>query len=170
MATEAAVARERLWTGPLLAFLLAVGSVVGFAVATRHPTPDLEGAIELLADGDLDGDERERMLLRLKDLASSAETARGRWAGLLAAVAIGDRQAFDELDRALGEGADRAPPAGRRHWLDLGDPLLANVSTALLAEAEGAGDVALAAWRQVAAQARMTGNRLAAGLAAARLD
>ena len=44
---------ERVFTPALLAFLLAVIGVVSWAIATRHPAPDLEGCIELLGDGDL---------------------------------------------------------------------------------------------------------------------
>jgi hypothetical protein len=160
-------ARERLLPPALLLFLLGVALVLGWSVATRHPSPDLDGCIELLGDGDLDRDERERMLLRTIDLALQDETARGRMAGRLAALALQERAPFARLASAV-DGLELSPE--QRRWLDLGDPLLANVLEARLLE--GAGDRARARtkWAQVAAQARMVGNGLATEQAAAAVE
>lgn len=159
--------RERVFTPALLLFLLGVAAVVGWSAWTRHPSPDLEGCIEQLADGDLDRDERERMLLRTIDLALGEDSVRGRVAGRLAALALQRREPFGAFASAV-EGLQL--PAARRRWLDLGDPLLANVLAARLLE--GAGDAAAARtkWTQVSAQARMVGNVLAAEQAVAAAE
>ncbi len=150
---------ERVITPALLAFLLAVIGVVSWAIATRHPAPDLEGCIELLGDGDLDREERERILLRAVDLVESAGP-RGQLAGCLAALALDDAARFEPLRGALAS-AEQLSGTGLR-WLDLGDPMLANV----LRAARLNGQEAEVAWSQVAQQARMVGNALAAQLAA----
>ncbi|MGC6488675.1 MAG: hypothetical protein ACON4Z_13595 [Planctomycetota bacterium] len=155
---------ERLLTLPLVAFLLAAGLVVGAAALTRYPSPDLDGCVELLADGDLDREEREHVLARTLSLAADGD-ARGRIAGCLAALSLQQRRGFDELEGALAE-AGRLPEAARR-WLDLGDPLLHNVLRASCLQAADP-DAAAKVWSQVAAQARMVGNELAAELAARR--
>ncbi|HEB54270.1 MAG TPA: hypothetical protein ENI87_13540 [bacterium] len=155
--------RDRVLTAPLLVCLLMVAAVVGCAVLTRHPTPPLGGAIEMLADGDLDHDERERMLQRTLELASEADTPRALWAGLLAAIALQDRERYAAFDARLDRRVPLAPEQLR--FLDLGDPLLANVLAAGMAQAAGDSDRAALRWRQVAAQARMTGNSFAAELA-----
>jgi|GEM_PF-3217837 len=157
---------ERVLTPPLLAFLLLVAGVLGWAVSARYATPGLDGCIERLADGDLDRAERESMLLRIVELAPDA-APRGQLAGWLAALALQDRARFD----ALGDGVVReaALPPDARRWLDLGDPLLANVLRARRLEAADI-PAARAAWEQVAAQARMFGNRLAIDHATAELD
>jgi len=160
--------QERLLTPALLAFLLAVGGVVAWAIATRHPTPDLEGCVELLADGDLDRDERERILLRTIDLAADDQSVRGRVAGYLAALALQDRGAFARLDEAIGPSLELPP--SERGWLDLGDPLLRNVLAARLLESGGDVPAARSKWAQVAQQARMVGNGLAGELSAAAVD
>lgn len=159
--------RDRLFPPTLLAFLIVVGAVVGWSIATRHPTPDLEGAIELLSDGDLDGDERERMLLRVSRLAATVESTRGHAAGLLAAVSILDRERHRQLWTALGERLELGERD--RRGLDLGDPMLGNILTAMLAETDADRQAAQRAWSQVAAQARMVGNAFAADLSAAGL-
>lgn len=154
---------ERVLTKPLVAFLVLVAAVVVVSIVTRHPRVDLEGAIELLADGDLDHQERQRMLLQTMDLAQQATSLRQRWAGLLAAVALQDRQAFAVLEARLGVGA--ALPEEEREWVALGDPLLANVLAAMCAQASENKTLARVKWAQVAAQARMTGHAFAAELA-----
>lgn len=159
--------RERVLTGPLLAFLALVAGVMAWAVASRLPAPDLEGAVELLADGDLDGDERERMLLRILELDPAPGTLRGRWAQVLAAVALEDRPAFAALEPALGAGPARVLLPTDRQWLDLGDPLLANVLEAMSHEAAGDRAAARRVWAQVGAQARMTHQTFAGELAEA---
>ena len=162
-----APAAEPLLTAPLKAFLLLVFACLATAVWLRNPTPDLDGAIKMLADGDLDRDERERMLLRVKDLAENAQSPRQRWAGVLAAVSLGDADSFAVLAPKLGSGKASILPAEQCEWLDLGESLLANVRIAMMAEASEDSAVARTKWGQVAAQARVTGNGFAGYLAAA---
>ena len=156
---------QRLLTAPLVVFLLVVAGIIATAVAFRAETPDMEGAIELLADGDLDRAERDSLLLRVLDFGESAKASRGRWAAVLAAVALQDRGAFDRLKARLDEAGDPVVPAERRQWLSLGDPLLANLLAAMQAEAAGDGAVARLKWRQVMVQSRFVGNAVAARLA-----
>mgnify|MGYP007073187454 CR=1 FL=1 len=160
--------RARLSTALLAVFLVTVGSVVGFAVVAGGRLPaEPDAAIAALADGDLDGDERSRMLAHLRDLTRAAEPLRHRWAGLLAAVALQDRAAYAAFEARLGDPPLRVPPAAGREWLGLGDPLLANVLAAMVDEAAGDRDAARRRWRQVAAQARVTAQGFAAELASA---
>lgn len=177
---------EKAWSWPLVAFLIAVVAVLAFGLLARWPTPELGGAVAMLEDGDLDGDERKRMLERVLRLSSDALQASPqapaagavdvRWTGALSAMALGDGAAFRRWEARLsgsgaggsaGSGAevDRALPRG----LDLGEPMLGNVRRALEAELAGDADAARTRWRQVAAQARLTGHALAAEVAAERL-
>jgi len=156
---------QRLLTVPLAVFLLVtVGTLFG-ALVLRTEEPDLEGAIELLADGDLDREERDRALSLVVELGSAADRLRGRWAAVLAAVALQDRAAFDRCEQRLGRAHERIVPAERQKWLSLGDSLLANMLAAMLAEASEDREGALRHWRQVALQSRFVGNPVAAELA-----
>ncbi|MCU0863762.1 MAG: hypothetical protein MUC36_08230 [Planctomycetes bacterium] len=163
-----AARRPAVLTGPLLLFLLAVGTAVGLAVRSRYPSPDLPGTVRLLADGDLDGAERARQLARVVALAAGAEATADRWAGLLAAIALGDREAHAKFRSDLGGDRPQLPEPAARELLHLGDPMLGNVLAAMVAEAT---DPALARqkWSQVAAQARLTAHAFARELAAAAL-
>ncbi len=154
--------RERILTPALAAFLVVVLGLVAASLATRRPSPDLEGCIELLADGDLDRDERRFVLERTAMLGAGAASARGRVAGCLACLALEDREGFAAARAALD--ADLAPV--ERRWLGLGDPLLSNVLVATASGRAGRADDAAVRWGQIAAQARMTGNQLAAEFAA----
>jgi hypothetical protein len=159
--------RERVLTLPLAVFLLAVALLVGGGLWSREWSPDLPRAIELLADGDLDGAERTATLARVVELARASEGLRERWAGLLAAVALGDREAFAAARARLPGDAPAVPDAADREWLDLGDPLLANALAAFAAEAAGRRDEARLRWQQVSAQARLSARPFAGELAAA---
>ena len=158
---------ERVLTWPLAVFLLAVALLVGRGLWARDWSPDLPRAIELLADGDLDGAERIAMLARVVELARTSDGVRERWAGLLAAVALGDREGFAAARARLPGDAPAVPSAAERDWLDLGDPLLANVLAAFAAEAAGERSEAKLRWEQVAAQARLAARPFAGELARA---
>lgn len=165
-------ARERVFTWPLSLFLAGVAVALGYGFYHKYPRPDLEGAIWLLADGDLDGDERIRMLRRTLALAEGDDGVAHRWAGLLAAVALDDRAAFARFRDRLGPGgsAPPLPPPAEREPLGLGDPALASVFTAMAAEAQGDRAEAGKRWLQVAAQARLTNHPFTAQLAAEALQ
>jgi len=139
-------APERLLTAPLVVFIVLVLGVVTAAIASRSPRPDLDGAIALLADGDLDQHERQPMLLHVTELAKHSESLRHRWAGALAAVAMRDRVRFDALEVRLGTGADRVLPAEQCEWLSLGDAVILNVRLAMMSEASGDKGLALTKW------------------------
>ncbi len=163
-------ASERLLTTPLVLFLVLVLALVSGAIFTRHPSPDIDGSIQLLADGDLDFEERQRMLLRIVDLAKKADAKRQLWAGLLAAVVLQDRASFRDMDAKLGVGIERILPEADLQWLTLGDVVVANVYLAMVAEASGDKQQSRAKWSQVAAQSRVTGYVFAGELAAAAMQ
>jgi hypothetical protein len=165
-----AVGRSRsLW--PLALFLAAVGVVIGLSLRSRYPTPDLPGAILLLADGDLDGGERTRMLQRVLALTADATAVPDRWARLLAAIALADRSAVAATRSGLGgDPPTLVPAANERELLHLGDPMLGNVLAAAVAEVAGDRPLARAKWSQVAAQSRLTARPFAGELAAAALQ
>ena len=157
---------DRVFTPALLAFLVLVAGVLGWSLVTRQSSPDVEGCMELLADGDLDREERERILLLVMELAEQS-SGRPRVAGWLAALSLQRRAAF----AALGEGLDDALAAtsAKPRWLHLGDPMLANVLRACRLGSDSKEE-ARVAWSQVAAQARMVANSLAAEHAQAALE
>ncbi|MBM4062319.1 MAG: hypothetical protein FJ265_14655 [Planctomycetes bacterium] len=166
------VRAERVFRPPLVAFLLAVLSLLGYAAWARFWTPDVAEAVRWLADGDLDGAERRRALgAALQGALRSADPG-DRWVGLLAAVALGDRPGYAAAKAPLGDGPvpSVAPPAPLREWLHLGDPLLGNVGRALLAEIEGDRAGAVRTWGQVRAQCRLVEAPFALELAEAALQ
>lgn len=158
--------REPVLTPALVVFLAFVAALVGQGLWSREWRPDLARAIELLADGDLDGGERKAMLARTVELARNAPGLRERWAGLLAAVGLGDRDAFAAARAQLPGDPPEVPAAGEREFLDLGDPLLANVLAAFVAEAASDRAEANRRWQQVRAQARLSARLFAGELAA----
>lgn len=162
--------RERILTLPLVLFLVAVALIVGFGLRSKYPTPDMDGAISMLADGDLDGKERRRMLQITLDGALQSQSVTHRWAGMLAAVALDDRTSYATLLARLGSGPmpTAVPAEADRELLHLGDPLLGNLMQAMIAETAGDLPRSGPIWRQVAAQCRLSGGgRLAAELAEA---
>lgn len=155
----------------LWVFLALVVTAVGLGLRQKYPTPDYAGTVRLLADGDLDHGERQRQMERVFAGAAAMEGAEPRWVALLAAVALRDAERVAKAVTALGGLPPKlAPAAAEREFLHLGDPMLGNVAAALLAEVEGDRDRAATKWRQVAVQARMVGNPVAAELAAAAAE
>ncbi|HZN40319.1 MAG TPA: hypothetical protein VFD82_16050 [Planctomycetota bacterium] len=162
--------RERILTRPLVLFLVAVALIVGFGLRSKYPTPDMDGAILMLADGDLDGKERRRMLQITLDGALQSQSVTHRWAGMLAAVALEDRTSYATLLARLGSGPmpTAVPAEADRELLHLGDPLLGNLMQAMIAETAGDLPRSGPIWRQIAVQCRLSGGgRLAAELAEA---
>lgn len=166
-----ATAAERILSLPLAMFLLVVAGIGVFA-ARRHLTaPTVPEAVRSLADGDLDGAERARALAALVRRGAASPLVGEQWAGLLAAVALGDRAAYEAaLDRLGRVGPAALPAAAEQEQLHLGDPMLGNLGRAMWAEAVGKRDTALRRWRQVAAQCRLAPCPLAAELAASAVD
>jgi len=161
---------ERVFTWPLAVFLAGVTAVLSGAAFAKLRSPAVDEAVRLLADGDLDGEERTGMLRHLLAGALRSSEPREHWAGLLAAVSLGDGDGHAALQARIAAGpAGWLPAAEDREWLALGDPMLRNVLAATIAAAEGRAPDAAVAWRQVAAQSRLTGHTFAAGLAAAAL-
>lgn len=160
--------RERVFTWPLVVFLLAVATFDVVAWWRRGLLPGPAEAIELLADGDLDGDERGRVLRGLRDAGRGSAVVVEQWGALLASIALDDRAAHEALRTALGGPgpATKLPPLAERELLHLGDPLLGNVFAAMVAEAAGDREVAVREWQQVATQCQLMQRPLAAELAA----
>lgn len=155
---------ERVLTRPLLVFLLAVAAWVGAGAWQRYRLPDLDGAVLELADGDLDGDERTRMLRHVLELARDSSSLPARWAGLLAAISLEDRAAHDALARSIGA---QVPEPAARELLHLGEPLLGHLLAASVAEAGGARDDARRWWALVESGSRLERRELAHDLAVA---
>ncbi len=159
--------RERLITLPLAVFLVVVVATVAWNLRQRFAPVSVAEAIALLADGDLDGAERERVLRGM--LAGAAHDARERWAVLLAAVALEDRAAYAQARAALaaGGGAIEVPPPAARAALHLGDAILGNVMAASVAEIAGDRAEARARWQLVATQGTLARQAFAVELALA---
>lgn len=157
---------ERVLTRPLLAFLLVVVAAVAAGLWHKYPSPDSRGTAALLRDGDLDGAERQRHLARLVALADAAPAdVDAQWFAALAAVRLEDRASLDRVTTRLAA----ATPTAAHTELSLGDPLLANVAAAWLADRAGDPAGARRHWEQVAEQCRLQARPLAAELAAAEL-
>jgi hypothetical protein len=159
---------EKIITWPLAVFLAAVAAILSGAAWTKFRTPGADEAVRELADGDLDGEERVAMLRHLLAAALRSTEPREQWAGLMAAVSLGDGPGHATLQANLA-GSTFRPAAEDREWLALGDPMLRNVLTATIAAAEGRTEDAAVAWRRVEAQSRLTGHAFAGELAAAAL-
>ncbi len=159
---------ERWMTPGLALFLLTVLVVVGLGLRQRYPCPDLLGAVQMLADGDLDGAERTRMLRRVVDLARGADGVTDRWAGLLATIALADRAAHAEFAAGLWPPtAAKLPELSHRPWLDLGEPALANVLAASVFEAADELEQAEQRWQVAEVQSRLAGHAFPRELAVA---
>ncbi len=160
--------RPRILTPALAVFLAAVVTIDLVALVVRSIPPSPEEAVRLLADGDLDGAERRRVMQVLVRAGAEPADVGRRWAAMLAAVALEDRAAFADQVAALGGigSAMKAPPAEVRVFLDLGDPMLGNLAQALLAEAESDRAAAHRRWQQVDTQCRLMVRPFAAELAA----
>ncbi len=161
---------ERVFTWPLVVFLTLVAAVVGQGLLARLRQPDLPGAVRLLGDGDLDGDERRPVLERVRALGAGDSGSFGNWAALLACIDLADAPGHAAATAALGgEPWRHLPSAAEARFLHLGNPLLGNVLAAAVAEGGGDRAAARTRWQQVAAQARMMGKPFPAELAAAAL-
>lgn len=150
----------------LWGFLVAVALAVLAGLDQRFPRPDLDGAVRLLADGDLDGAERARMSARLLALGADDPRPFAAWAAGLAALSLGDRDGcLSAFQRVGGVPPTQGPEPGEVEFLHLGDPMLGNALAALQAERRGDRELARRKWQQVLVQARMTGHALAHDLA-----
>ncbi|MBZ0150569.1 MAG: hypothetical protein K8J09_03485 [Planctomycetes bacterium] len=163
--------RERVFTPALVVFLVLVFSFDAVAWWRRDALPSLGDAIVELADGDLDRPERERYLAYLSELGPASASIREQWAGMLAAVALGDRPRFEQALQVLGGPPvpTRFPALPEAEFLDLGEPLLGNLAAALRAEGDGDRQLARTRWSQVQNQARLCGLALPKELAGAAL-
>lgn len=163
---------ERVLTPALVVFLTLVAGILVFSAVQRWTKPSLEAAVRELADGDLDGPDRPRVLRVVVEAAAASSEPRALWAGLLAAVALADREAYDRALARLGGGQvpTVVPGPESRTFLDLGDPILANLAAALWAEAAGDPAAARRRWQQVRAQSVLAERPLADELAAAALS
>lgn len=151
----------------LWVFLGLVAAAMVAGLRQKYPTPDFAGGVAMLADGDLDHDERGRMLRRTFDFAMTLQGDQSQWIALLAAIGLDDAERLDQaLARCGGLPPRTAPVAAEREVLALGDPMLGNVANALLAEVAGDRDQARTLWGQVDVQGRMVGNGAARQLAA----
>jgi hypothetical protein len=159
---------QRVLTLPLVVFLGAVLMVLGYSLRAALVRPTAAEAIVQLADGDLDGEERQPLLRLLVEQGRASEAAAVRWAGAAAAVALGDRDGLGAV-LAGGDVPKPLPAKDEREFLGLGDPLLGNLVAAWLAEGAGDRELAHVHWRRLSAQCRFVPRPLAEELAAAGL-
>lgn len=161
------MARERVFTVPLICFLTVVGAVLADAAVQRLWPPSLAEVHRLLADGDLEHAERVGMLERLRAAGGASSATRGdRLAGAMAAVGLEDETGYLAL---AGAAVPPVQPADVE-FLDtaaFGDPVLRPLMQAMLAEAGGHRDDARRRYEQVAASTRLFGMDLAHRLAEA---
>jgi hypothetical protein len=158
---------RQVLTGPLVAFLLLVAGLL-VAPSARGLLPStLRENVQLLADGDLEHEERRRCLQRILDAA----LAEDRLFGAMAAAGLEDRQAFDRLaEQGLPPGLGRIAEAGGaelRALLGLGDPVLAGLLDAALLEAGGELPAASRRYEQLELSSRLFHNDLVQELAVA---
>lgn len=159
--------RERVFTWPLVVFLTAVALIDVVSLWRRSVLPGPADAIVLLGDGDLDGDERQRVLRALVERGRASTAVAEQWGAMLAAIPLEDRAAYDAIRTGLGlpgPGA-KVPPPTEREFLHLGDPLLANVLAATLAETDGRKGDAVQRWQQVTMQCLLMHRPLAQEIA-----
>lgn len=163
--------RVRVITWPLALFLAAIVALDLGALWWRSRPPGPAAAITLLGDGDLDGDERECVLRALLEGGRNAAELAFRHGALLAAIALGDKAAYEAILSSLG-GAGSAmqlPAPAERELLHLGDPLLGVIFAGFVAEAGGDKAEALRRWGQADAQCRLRQPAFAADVVAAAL-
>lgn len=162
---------ERLFTPPLVAFLVIVGAVLAVALAARIGQASVDSVVMRLSVGDLDGQERRQLLQQL--LQAEQDPQEGvRHYRIMAAVALEDRAALRRLLLSGGSpGWARQVAAldeNRVARISLGDPVLAALLAAMLAEARGQADAAQR-YRQVQASSILFHMELAHELAGAGL-
>lgn len=171
--TGTAASSKRRPRGAVVALLCALAAALGSAAFSRAHRGGASGAVAELADGDLDGAARRIALHQVLAASNFPEaTAAQLSLGLLAALALGAEREHTQLAARLGigSGPPRWPTDGGPPSWSLGDPMLANATRALAAEARAERAEAVRWWRQVAAQARLGGAGFVAGVAAAAIQ
>lgn len=168
----APAAKEPIVTLPLVAFAACVVLVLAAGFAASRPAAGLQAAVVALADGDLDGAECKRAFARILADADAADAPGERWAVALAALALGDAEAWAKASAAVAaDVAAGFPPApAERRFLDLGDPLCGAVRDAYVAESARDLAAAKAAWARARTVADLTGRNFAREVASAALQ
>lgn len=154
----------------LASWLVFVAAVLLAGAVSRLHRPGLDEGIALLADGDLDGEERVRTLRAMLPEALAGTGRRERLLAAAIALALDDGAAW----QAACGAADAPVPveAGDGPLLplvDLGMPLIRTLFAARLAEQTGDAAAAKARYRQALAQARLAWSQLPERVAAAAL-
>lgn len=164
---------EVVFTKPLIVFLVVVGLVLLRAADDRAGPREPRQVLAVLAAGDLEGEERRELLPRVVSAAVGRSERELLLPAAMAAVALGDAEAYRDLcARAAGavpvpvhsEDGDLLPLAA------LGDPLLANLLGAMLAEVQGRVDDARRRYGQVLAASRLWHSPLCARIACEGLE
>ena len=163
------MARERVLTRPLLWFLALVAGLLLRGLDDRLGPCSATEVLQALADGDLEGAQRRELLAAVEAMARVSRDRGMRLCGAMAAVALDDEAGYAARTAALGSGpmpvqADDAGPALDR--ASLGDPVLAALLQAMLAEASGDPSAA-ERYAQVEASSRLFHMPLARRLAKA---
>lgn len=147
-----------VFTKPLIVFLVLVGLVLLRAADDRAGPREPRQVLEVLAAGDLEGEERRELLPRVVSAAVGRNERELLLPAAMAALAIGDVQGYRELcARAAGSipVPVQAEDGDLLELAALGDPLLANLLGAMHAEVQGRLDDARRRYGQVLAGSRL---------------
>ncbi len=164
---------------PLKVFALTTLGVLGYGLWSRAAGSDPEASLLRLLDGDLDGRHRLehlRLILAAGDADAPHDVRRGVL-GAMAALELGDRDGYDRLAAILGGrtpllpgGGGLRPAALAVEEASLGQPYLASVLRAHLAENDGDRAAARLFFEMAQRSARLFGAQVVADLAAAGID
>jgi hypothetical protein len=164
--------RERVLTPVLGVFLSLVGGVMLSALDSRWRRPDLASALALLADGDLEGVERRRILGIVLAEGRGRQERPPRVAAAAAALLLGDQSAFDYLAARLAEGGAclRSGDLVAVERLVAAEPVLTHLFAGIAAEGRGERVAAHAAFDRAATAAELWNMPLAKAVAVAGGD
>ena len=158
--------RAPVFSRPLLCFLALVAAILLRGLNDRCGPVTLRIATQRLADGDCERSERLQLLRAVQRLAAGSTDRATMLKAAMAAVALEDAPGYANWEALLGGAPPLQPDdAGFLAAAALGDPVLAALLAAMLAERTRAPDAA-DRYGQVEASCRLFGLALAGRLAA----
>jgi hypothetical protein len=149
---------ERLFTRPLVAFLLFVAAVLVGAADTRMTRPGVDQALTALRVGDIEHAERIHLLHVVLDYGLHAADPQLRLAGAMAAVALEDDVSYQTLLTEMAPGASLPLTAANVGFVDaaaLGDEVLHTLLAGMRAESRGQRAEATTAYQQAVVQSQL---------------
>jgi hypothetical protein len=163
---------ERVVTPALGVFLAVVGGVMLAALDSRLRRPQLATALDLLADGDLEGIERRKLLQAVLAEGRSRPERPARLAAAMAAVQLGDGPAFERLAAGLAEGGEplRAEDLASAERFLAVEPVLGHLCAGMLAADRGDRTAAREAFVAAASAAALWDMPVAKAVALAGVE